>query len=226
MSPKRKSSIPPTGVKPDKKGNKITKENVPALEDDDDQKKVNLGKDASEKKYNAIGFYGFKKEDSLLVLFDKNNNIQEVEYPNLALNQLLKQKSKISLQGSLRWKTFLFPLTDELVMHENHTYTFLGPDLVDEDKERTHWTHKPSVWENLFEGIIEMAKTGKAPSIHPMFNGILSCPVCAVPKGLDEIKTFKSANNQNTQHWIMLIKKPYSTHMDFNEYIDWFLTWF
>ena len=50
-----------------------------------------------------------------------------------------------------------------------------------------------------------MVKTGKAPSIHPMFNGILSCPVCAILNGPNETITFKSGKGVPIQHWILLV---------------------
>jgi len=138
MSPKRKASNSPLGGKPDKKGINIKKEKVRAFTEDDDDNKVNLGKNVIEKGNEDCYFYKFKKETSSPELLDKNHNIKEVEYPNLALNQLLQQKSKINLQGSLRWKTYLFPLTDALASPpENHTIKYFGLDLVDEGKERT-----------------------------------------------------------------------------------------
>ena len=139
MSPKRKASNSPLGGKPDKKGINIKKEKVHAFtEEDDDDNKVNFGKNVIEKGNEDCYFYKFKKETSSPELLDKNHNIKEVEYPNLALNQLLQQKSKINLQGSLRWKTYLFPLTDALASPpENHTIKYFGLDLVDEGKERT-----------------------------------------------------------------------------------------
>ena len=71
-----------------------------------------------------------------------------------------------------------------------------------------------------------MAKTGQAEPIYDAFDGILSCPVRAVLKGLNEIKTFKSAKKQKSQHRIMLIKIPHDMNMDDHEYIDDFLSWF
>src|SRR5688500_2079934 len=127
MSPKRKASNSPLGGKPDKKGINIKKEKVRAFtEEEDDDNKVNFGKNVIEKGNEDRYFYKFKKETSSPELLDKNHNIKEVEYPNLALNQLLQQKSKISLQGSLRWKTYLFPLTDALASSpKNHTLNIL-----------------------------------------------------------------------------------------------------
>ena len=89
-----------------------------------------------------------------------------------------------------------------------------------------HWVHDACIWQNLFSNIFEMATTGQAKPIYDAFDGILSCPVRAVPKGQNEIVTFKSAKNQKSEHWIMLIKIPHYMNMDDHEYIDWFLRWF
>ena len=60
--------------------------------------------------------------------------------------------------------------------------------------------HNACVWQNLFSDIFEMAEIGQAEPIYDAFDGILSCPVRAVPNGPNEIKNFKSAKNQNTQY--------------------------
>jgi len=44
-----------------------------------------------------------------------------------------------------------------------------------------------------------MAKTNSALAINPMFDGIFSCQVCAIPNGPNETETFKSGNNINIQ---------------------------
>ena len=200
MAPKRKATILPKGVKPDKKGIKVKNKKVLALTEDDHDKKVNQGKNEIEKRNEENDFYKLKRGISLPELMDKNNNMKAVEFPNLALNELLKQKSKITLQGSMKWKTFLFPPTINLELLDISNQQYFGLDMVDEDKERTHWTHKPTVWENLFEGVKEMAETNPALAISPMFDGILSCPLCAVPSGPNEIKTFKTAKDKHFQH--------------------------
>ena len=66
-------------------------------------------------------------------------------YPNLALNQLLQQKTKLNMQGSIKWKTFLFPPISEIKSFEGITQQYFGLDLIIEDNEKTHWTHKPGV---------------------------------------------------------------------------------
>src|SRR5688572_9622510 len=85
MSPKRKASNSPLGGKPDKKGINIKKEKVRAFTEDDDDNKVNLGKNVIEKGNEDCYFYKFKKETPSPEFLDKNHNIKEVEYLNLAL---------------------------------------------------------------------------------------------------------------------------------------------
>ncbi len=117
-----------------------------------------------------------------------------------------------------------FPSFFQLTSFAKTTTHYFGLDLVDEDKERTHWTHKADVWKNLFEGVIEMTKIGQTECIDDAFDGILSSPVRAAPNGLNEIETFKSSNKKNIQHWIMLVPMP--TDVDYSEYIPLFLSKF
>jgi len=224
MAPKRKATIAPSGVKQFKKANQIKKEIVPALTEDDDNERANSGKIVCDKTKDENTFCTFTKNVLSPDLFDKNQNNKEVEIPNLALNKLLNHKSKTSLHGSVRWKTFLFPSLSQLSSSAMTTQQYFGLDLVDEGKERTHWTHKGSVWHDLFETVIEMAKIGQVTPIDIAFKGILSCPVRAEPNGDNIIKTFKSGKGQNIQHWIMLIPMP--SNMVYSEYIPEFLTKF
>ena len=76
----------------------------------------------------------------------------------------------------------------------------------------------------LFASVKEMAKTDKARPIHSIFDGILSCPLCAAPNGPNDVKTFKSANHANIQHWIMLVPMP--SERVYSEYINNFLKQF
>ena len=73
----------------------------------------------------------------------------------------------------------------------------------------------------MFETVQEVAKTDKSVAFSDLFNGILSCPVWAFPKGPNEIKTFKSVKGQNIQHWIMLVPMP--VDIDSMEYIQQFI---
>ena len=256
MSPKRKAFKSPLGGKPDKKGIIFNDTNVSVLTKDDDDEKVNIGKNENEKKNEVIGvcrITGKASSPELLdkkadiqseIKFDTKNkgtafwyhknicipvdlggqktNINEDECPKFASNQLLEQKSKMNL----RWKAFLFPPWSVLTDFGKTTHHYFGLDLINEDRESTHWVHNACVWQNLFSDIFELATTGQAEPIYDAFDGILSCPVRAVPKGPNEIKTFKSAKNQKSEHWIMLIKIPHDMNMDDHEYIDWFLSWF
>jgi len=224
MPPKRKATSALTSAKPVKKGNLIKKENISAVTKEDNTDRTQSGKIISNKRNEETGFCSFTKKILSPELLDKDQNTKEVEFPNLALNHLLQQKSKINLQGSLRWKTYLFPFLSKLTLGTEFTHQYFGLDLVDEDKERTHWTHKASVWQNIFSSIIDLAKTGQVPPISPAFDGILSCPVRAEPNGPNEIETFRSGKGQNIQHWIMLVPMP--SEYDYSEYIPLFLSKF
>ena len=169
-------------------------------------------------KKKGTAFWYYKHIRIPVDLGGKKTSINEDECPKFASNHLLEQKPKMNL----RWKAFLFPPWSVLTHFGTTTHHYFGLDLVDEDKESMHWVHNACVWQNTFE----KAKTGQAKPIHDDFDWILSCPVRAEPKGPNEIKTFKSAKNQKSEHWIMLNKIPHDMYMDDHEYIDWFLSWF
>ena len=57
MAPKQKASNSPTNVKPDIKCNKIKKENVSALKDDNENKKVNSAENEIKKKEWSNRFF-------------------------------------------------------------------------------------------------------------------------------------------------------------------------
>ena len=98
------------------------------------------------------------------------------------------------------------------------SFSYVGLDLVEEETERTVWTHKASVWKDIIQSIFELAECGKAcQSINQIFNGLLACHVRAVPNGLNEPETFKSAKEQSIQHWIILIPMP--ADIDTSKYI-------
>ena len=71
-------------------------------------------------------------------LSNKNHDKKEVELPNIALNQILQQKAKSNLQGSLKWKTFIFPSLSHQTPFAGISKQYFCLDLVDEGKERTH----------------------------------------------------------------------------------------
>ena len=106
----------------------------------------------------------------------------------------------------------------------NSSNQYLGLDLIDEDKERTYWTHKATAWESLFSSVIDLAQTGEVDPIGPEFDGILSCPVQAEPNGPNETKTYKTAKGHSFQQWIMLVPMP--TNKNYSEYIPLFLSKF
>ena len=219
MAPKQKAISSPMGGQSIKKKNQIKKEDISALTEQEVVEKLISGKNDKDHKKDEKPYCSFTRIVSLPKSPDKNQNIKEVENPIIALNQLLLQKSKFNFQGSFKWKTFLFPSSVAKA-----TQQYFGLDLVDEDKERTYWTHKPSVWQTLFASIMDLAKTGKVAPISSTFSGILSCPVRAHPNGPNDIETFKSGKGQNIQHWIMLVPMP--SDIDYSEYIPLFLSKF
>ena len=192
------------------------------MTDDEDVEKPNPGKIGHDNESGEKGFCTFRGKCVPPDQSDKNQNIKkEPNFPNLALNQYLKQKSKTNMQGSIRWKAFLFNPPPKVKTFVKNPMTYFGLDLADEDKDRSYWTHKPQVWENLFAGNIEMAKTGEAEPISPVFDGILSAPVRAVPNGPNETKAFKTARGHFIQQWIMLVPMP--TDESYSIYIPQFL---
>ena len=148
------------------------------------------GKTSNDELYKEKLFGKNKLEDLSPDLLDENQKMKEIEVPNLALNQLLQKKARLNLQGSYRWKIYLFPSLSEHTSVAKITQTYFGIDLVDEHKDRTYWTHKLSVWQTLFSSVFEMAKTGQVASISPAFNGIISCALQAKANGPNEPRTF------------------------------------
>ena len=177
MPPKRKATSPPTGGKLIKTKSPVNKDSIPALVKDDDFEKPSSGKNLDNNKLDKKGFCCFTAKHIPPDSGVKNNDIKESEFPNLALNQYLKQKTRINMQGSFKWKIYMFPPPPKSASLPKTPMAYFGLDLVDVDKGRTHWAHKPQVWENLFSSIFEMEKTGVAEPISSVFDGILSCPV-------------------------------------------------
>ena len=224
MPLKRKITNPPMGGQSKKKRNQIKKEDISALTEQEIIEKIKAGKNENDNKEDEKAYCSFTRIVSPPKLPDKNQDINAVENPIIALNQLLLQKSKLNSQGSLKWKVFLFPSLSNLKSVSRARQQYFGLDLVDEEKERTYWTHKPSVWQTLFASVIDLAKTGKVTPISPAFSGILSCPIRAVPNGPNDIETFRSGKGQNIQHWIMLVPMP--SDIDYSEYIPIFISKF
>ena len=109
-------------------------------------------------------------------------------------------------------------------MVSQKTHQYFGLDLVEEASERTFWTHKASVWHDLFESVQDIAQTGQVESISDIFNGTLACALRAVPNGSNDTETFRSAKGQNIQHWILLVQMP--VDVDSSEYIQDFIQQF
>src|SRR5688572_15493614 len=104
MPPKRKATGTPTGGKQVMKGNQIKKECIPAETEEDIAETSNTGKIIYHQKKEKTAFLKFKREVSSSELLNKNENFKEIAYPNIALNQSLQQKTKINMQGSIKWK--------------------------------------------------------------------------------------------------------------------------
>ena len=221
MPPKRKATSPPSGGKQMKKRNQSEKENHPAVTDDEGIDRPKTGKIKDCNKNEEKGFMTFKGKIESPELLDEKDKKKDADFPNLELNQLLQQKSRLNMQGSIKWKTFLLPPLPKSTSSAEPTHSYFGLDLVDEDTGRTHWTHKASVWKDVFESIFEVANIQRTSPISPKFEGILACPVRAVPNGPNDIKTFKTSKSRFFQHWIMLV--PIPSNMDCSQFIPAFL---
>ena len=116
MPPKRKSASPPTGGKLVKKPNQVKGNSIPSLKEDDDIAGTKSGKIVLDSRNEVKGFCLFTTKYVPLDPLDNNNSTNQVELPNLALNQYLKQKSKKNLQGSYKWKAFLFPYISKYIL--------------------------------------------------------------------------------------------------------------
>ena len=93
------------------------------------------------------------------------------------------------------------------------------------EHKRTYWTHKASVWKDLFELILDLNAKGKdVLPISEQFNDILAGGVRDIPNGPNQIHTFETAKGQNIQHWIMLVPMP--ADIDSSEYIPTFIAKF
>ena len=177
MAPKQKAPTTPKGGKQMKKDIPIKKECESPTYDNDSIKISTSGKNLGDKETYEKVFYHFTGKCVSPESLDKNDYKKEVEVPNHKLNQLLKEKSKISLRGIMKWKTFIFPPLSNLPSNSKVTKQYFGLDLVDEEKERPYWTHKATVWQNLFSGISDLVTTNDAQPIDSAFDGILSCPL-------------------------------------------------
>ena len=225
MPPKCKPSSPLLGGKQMKKGNHNESEELPIVQEDDDSCQQKSGKILKENKNTDNG--GFMTVTNRFLpskSMNKNNENKAFESPNLALNKYLQQKAKISMHGSLRWKTYLFPFHPKSPSFAKSTQKYFGLDLVEEEKERTYWTHKASVWQDLFEGINHIAETENIDGIGNEFDGIFAAGLQAEPKGPNEIKTFKTSNNKYIQQWILMVPMP--IELEYFKYIPKFLSQF
>jgi hypothetical protein len=217
MAPKRKAQNPLKDGKLVKKCFKMKKEDcTPVNPSEDTVDKKSTGKNDFLNNEQEKDHLSLKKEILSSDLLDENQNTTKTEFPNIELNQLLQKKTKFNYFGTSSWKVYLFPslLNLDSIPKKNQ---FFGLDLVEEETERTVWTHKASVWQDLFASVKDLAQKGKVMPISSMFDGILACAVRAVPKGPSVIQTFRSNKGQNIQHWIMLVPMP--SDIDLLEYI-------
>ena len=208
MPPKRKAKNVIKGIKPDKKPSPSNANHSLSFTEESDTKNKNIsGK-------NNISNIKFEYPSPTLSdkiqkdEFDNNQKTNKGDFISFALNNLLKRKAQINSQGSICWKSFIFPSIIHVPFVPKGTQQYFGLDLIEAESERTIWTHKPSIWKDLFETVEEFDKTGQVETISTMFHGILACPVRATPKGPNKTQTFASAKGQKIQHWIMLIPIP------------------
>jgi hypothetical protein len=224
MAPKRKTQIPPKDAKLIKKSCKVKMDDSSFGKDNNSTGKINKGKnnvvDNEEKKDRPCVKFEYFSPD----LLDENQGKKNVDQPNIHLNQLLQKKARNSTQGAIRWKTFQFPSIRTIAPVPPKTQQYFGLDLVDGEMERTVWTHKPSVWQDLFETVFEVAANGQGVAIDDMFKGILACPVQEFPNGRNDIESFKTQKGQIIQHWIMLVPMP--VDIDSSRYIPEFISKF
>jgi hypothetical protein len=225
MSPKCKSQTAIKKDQPDKKYCVLKNKNQDTNCNDDFGDKNKAGKEfnLSMKQENNDSIP--KKKYTHQELSDNDQKPDQAEYSSLELNQLLQQKSKLSFHGKVCWKTFLFPKITQIGSILNKSFSYFGLDLVEEETEKTVWTHKASVWKDIVQSIFELAKHGKTcQTINKIFYGLLACPVRAVPNGPNEPETFRTAKGQSIQHWIILVPMP--ADIDTSEYIPLFISEF
>src|SRR5687767_6561076 len=222
---KHKAQTSTKDARPTKKGNELKKENSESWKEQYNVPDNNhKGKNTSDDCNKNFACQSVKIETLSPELLDENQKVKKEELPNMELNRLLQSKSKLNLMGSVSWKTYLFPSVLNKVLSPQKKCQYFGLDLVEDEKERTIWTHKASVWTDLFKTTKEFAQTGRIETISEMFNGTLTCAVRDKPKGPNEIHSFVTQKGQNIQHWILLVPMP--ADIDPAEYIPQFLSCF
>lgn len=225
MPPKRKFQNLLAGTKSaQKKGKKSTDSSASGTCENGETGTNKVGKTKSNKKADNLVYPKVKKEPLSPELVEETKGMNEAESPNMVLNQLLQNKAKLNQFGSICWKVYMFPSLLGLTSVPKNTQQYFGLDLVEGEHKRTYWTHKASVWKDLFELVLDLAKKGDVLPISEQFKGILACPVRANPNGPNETQTFKTAKGQNIQHWIMLVPMP--ANIDSSEYIPTFIAKF
>ena len=144
-------------------------------EEDGSTGKQSAGKNIDNNMVEAKKFATIKMENLNPRNSDSIQKTTKLGFTYLQLNQLLQKKSKLSIQGTICWKMFLFPSHCNISLVSQKTHQYFGLDLVEEASERTFWTHEASVWHGLFESVQDIAQTGQVESISDLFNGTLAC---------------------------------------------------
>lgn len=223
MGPKRKTQSPTKQDKPGKKVHIMDKDLLVGKSKDDNAEKYNAGKESDVNMEAENTSPTIKKENTVKKSIKDDEKPSQADLSTLALNQLLQQKSKLSSHGSVSWKTYLFPRLFTTGSVSAKSIAYFGLDLVEEESERTVWTHKPSVWRDVVNSIFELAhNSGVSPCIKTIFKGMMAVGVRAGPDNPNEIETFKSYGGKNIQHWILLIPMP--ADIDSSEYIQIFIS--
>lgn len=221
MTPKRKSN---TLLRSNSKDKKVYQDKaVSDTLNENKTNKSNEGKTNTAKNNIENSPPQIERETMFPIRFKQEETIIKKERTGLDLNQLLQRRTQINSQGSICWKVFLFPPVQQLGL-QKVTQQYFGLDLVEAGTERTLWTHKANIWENLFDTVKELSMKGDIEPISDMFDGILSCPVRAISNGPNEIETLVSGKGQKIQHWIMLIPMP--ADVDSENYIQEYLSTF
>ena len=222
MAPKRKTQCLSTEAKSKKKPcvSKTVKDsnqkNIPEV-------KKNTGKKIGINELNEAIATKVKIEETSPMLVEENPIVKPTGSVNLVLNQLIQKKSMLNMQGNIGWKAYVFPSVTNLGDDTVLSFQYFGLDLIDVKSERTFWTHKPSVWQYIFETVPVVANEGQIPPISSIFNGVLARPV-RDPKDKNKIKTFQTKSHQTIQHWIMLVPMP--ADIVSSEYINIFINKF
>ena len=224
MNPKCKTCVSYKQDKPSKKNHIMGSDSITDTDDNGSKADDFAGKDYNFDVQGGKSFSKFQMKNTIQPVKEEENADQN-EPSILALNHLLQLKSKLNLHGSVSWKAYVFPTISKNDSVKINPVVYFGLDLVEDETERTIWSHKASSWKDVIEAIFELAEDNvSAQSINQIFKGILACPVRAVPNDPNEPETFTTGKGQNIQHWIMLIPMPADVFT--SDYIKCFISEF